>query len=98
MGPLMPKPACCSVQATLPSAALGLIEKPSGRVTVVALIAEESGVSGSWYWGTLRLTANPEAVSVCVVVGFADRLGSKLSLSQPVVSGQGAEALSVSPS
>ena len=28
-----------SVQATLPSAALGLIEKPSGRVTVAALIS-----------------------------------------------------------
>ena len=32
----VPKLACASVQATLPSAAFGLIEKPGGRVTVAA--------------------------------------------------------------
>ena len=74
----------------MPSAAFGLIENPSGRVTVFALSSEGEGVFGSWNWGTLSVTSRPEAVSVSVVVGLAARLGSKLSASQPVVAGHGA--------
>ena len=89
----MPRLACASEQATLPSAALGLIEKPSGSSTALALISEGDGVLGSWNCGTIRSTSSPEAASVSVVVGSAARLGLKLSLSQPVVAGHGASAL-----
>ena len=78
-----------SLQEILPSAAFGLIEKPSGRVTVVALISDGDGVLGLSSCGTLRSTSSPEAVSVSSVSGWAARLGLKLSWSQPVVSGQG---------
>jgi hypothetical protein len=64
---------------TLPSAALGLIVNPSGKVTVVALISDGEGVRGLRNCGTLRLTSRPLAESVFVVVGFAERLGLKLS-------------------
>ena len=87
--------ACASEQAILPSAALGLIEKPAGSSTLLALISEGEGVLGSWNCGTTRSTASPEAASVSVVVGPAARLGLKLSLSQPVVAGHGAAALAV---
>ena len=83
----VPNRASESLQALLPSAALGLIEKPAGNFTVTARISEGEGVLGLSSWGTLRSTSRPEAVSVSVVVGWALRLGLKLSWSQPVVGG-----------
>ncbi len=68
-----------SEQEVLPSAAFGLIVKPSGRVTVVALISDGEGTSGLDCCGTWRSTSRPEAVSVAVAVGWAKRLGLKLS-------------------
>ena len=47
--------ASASVQAVLPSAALGLIEKPSGRVTVAARSSEGEGTVGLSCWGTLEI-------------------------------------------
>src|SRR5262249_40608419 len=79
-------------QVVLPSAALGLIEKPTGSSTLLPLISDGDGVLGSSNCGTTRSTARPEAESVSLVVGAAARLGLKLSLSQPVVSGHGASA------
>src|SRR5690349_12088469 len=81
---LLPSRASASEHDVLPSAAFGLIEKPGGRVTVVDRISDGDGVDGSWNWGTSSFTSSPEAVSVSVVVGFALRLGLKLSRSQPV--------------
>ena len=63
----------------MPSAALGLIEKPSGRVTVVAVISEAEGVTGLSFCGTLRATSRPLAVSASVVDGCAARDGLKFS-------------------
>ena len=60
-----------SVQAVLPSAALGLIEKPGGRVTVAPRSSLGEGIVGLSCWGTVRLTSIPEAVSVSSVVGCA---------------------------
>ncbi len=94
----VPTADSASEQEALPSAAFGLIENPSGRVTVFALSSEGEGVFGSWNWGTLSVTSRPEAVSVSVVVGLAARLGSKLSASQPVVAGHGPSAWSASRS
>jgi hypothetical protein len=62
---------------------------------VVALIAEGVGVLALKVCGTLRFTSRPEGESPCVVVGLAERLGLKVSLSQPVVAGKGAMAWSV---
>src|SRR5690242_1330548 len=84
----VPSAACWSVQAVLPSAALGLIEKPSGSSTVVARICDDAGTLGLSPCGTLSLTSRPEAVSVWSVVGTAERLGLKASWSHPVVAGQ----------
>ena len=78
-----------SGQATLPSAALGLIVKPSGRVTLRGADLRRRRVVGLWVCGTLRSMSRPEAVSARSVVGFADRLGLKLSWLQPVVAGYG---------
>src|SRR3954466_11705921 len=91
-GSSVPRLAWSSVQVLLPSAALGLTEKPGGSCTLEALISEGEGVPGSWNWGTTRSTARPEAESASAVVGAAARLGLKLSLSQPEVAGQGAVA------
>ena len=53
--------ASASEQAVLPSAALGLIEKPGGRVTVVALISDGEGIVGLCGCGNVRSTSSPEA-------------------------------------
>ena len=45
------------------------------------------GVSALENCGTLKLTLRPLAESVSVVVGSAERLGLKLSWSQPVIAG-----------
>jgi hypothetical protein len=82
-----------SEQLTFPSAAFGLIEKPSGRIVVVALISEGEGVVGLCSCGTLRSTSTPEAESACEVDGVAVRLGLNVSCSQPVVSGPGSSLL-----
>ena len=74
----------------MPSAAFGLIENPSGRVTVVARISEAEGVSGLICCGTFRLTSRPLGASASAVDGFAAREGLKPSWSQPVVGGHGA--------
>ena len=79
----VPTDDCCSEQVVFPSAALGLIENPFGKVIVLALSADGDGVFGSWNCGTLSTTSTPEAVSVSVVVGFAARLGSKLERVAP---------------
>ena len=65
----VPNVASASEQAVLPSAAFGLIENPSGRLTVGALISESEGESGLSDCGTLRSMSSPEAVSASVVVG-----------------------------
>src|ERR1044072_8024807 len=83
----VPKAASSSVQAVLPSAALGLIEKPGGKITVVALIEGGAGVLGLCVCGTLRLTSRPVAVSAWVVVGSAERLGLKVGWSPAGVDG-----------
>src|SRR5262249_36298398 len=103
----VPKAPCWSLQVTLPSAAFGLIEKPSGRVTVAPRISDGEGVNGLCVWGTVRSTSRPDAASACtvpfgcpgccVVVGVAVRLGLNASWSQPVVDGQGTSALRVLP-
>ena len=51
-----------SEQEVLPSAALGLIEKPGGRVTVAPRSSDGEGMVGLSCWGTLRSTSMPEAV------------------------------------
>src|ERR1700751_4778186 len=89
----VPKLAWESEQEVLPSAALGLIENPSGRVTVVARISESDGVSGLSFCGTFSVTSSPLAVSASEVDGLAESEGWKESWSQPVVSGQGAVAV-----
>src|SRR4051794_19107520 len=71
----IPTRASSAEQAALPSAALGLIETPGGSVTVEALIWEGDGAMGLSAGGTLRSMSMPEAVSVCRVVGCANRLG-----------------------
>ena len=60
----VPNCASASVQAVLPSAAPGLIEKPGGRVTVVALSSVGEGIVALTCWGTARLTSIPEGASV----------------------------------
>jgi len=85
---VVPKFASASVQDVLPSAALELIEKPSGRVTVAPRSSVGEGMVGLNCWGTERLTSIPDAESVALVVGCAYRLGLKLSWSHPVISGQ----------
>src|SRR6476661_3661593 len=90
----VPNEASSSVQETFPSAALVLIEKPGGRVTVDARISEGDGVPGLCVCGTLSSTSRPLGLSAWVVVGFAVRLGLKLSWSQPVIAGQGPVAWS----
>ena len=55
----MPKRASASVQAVLPSAALGLIEKPSGRVTVAARISEGEGDGGARLLGDAEVDFEP---------------------------------------
>ena len=85
----VPKFASASEQEVLPSAALGLIEKPTGSVTVAALISDGEGKVGLRSCGTVRSTSTPEAESVAVVVGLALRLGLKVSWSQPVLAGHG---------
>src|SRR3954454_23890150 len=76
---LVPKRALKSEHAVFPSAALGLIENPGGRVTVVAFSSLGEGIVGLTCCGALRLTSIPEGVSVASVVGWAYRLGLKLS-------------------
>src|ERR1044072_3199415 len=71
----VPKAASSSVQAVLPSAALGLIEKPGGKITVVALIEDGAGVLGLCVCGTLRLTSRPGGVWAWGVVGAAEGVG-----------------------
>ena len=70
-GSRVPMLESASLQASLPSAALGLIETPTGSVTVVARICEGEGTLGLVGCGTWRSTLRPEAVSVSVVVGCA---------------------------
>ena len=71
----------------MPSAALALIEKPSGRVTIAVRISEGEGTRALCSCGTLCSRSSPEGASDWVVVGWAERLGLKLSWSQPVVAG-----------
>src|SRR6188768_3454655 len=73
-GRRVPSFASVSLQAVLPSAALGLIEKPSGSDTVDAFSGEGDGVVASCGCGTVSFTSTPEALSVAVVVGLALRL------------------------
>jgi hypothetical protein len=75
----VPNAASISVQESLPSAALGLIEKPTGSATVAPLISEGEGKVGLSSCGTVRLMSTPEAESVAVVVGRAERLGLKVN-------------------
>src|SRR5882757_6831617 len=86
---VVPNFASASEQETLPSAAFGLTEKPSGKFTSSALISESEGAIGLCTWGTSSLTSTPEAVSASVVDGKAESEGSKPSRSQPVTAGQG---------
>src|SRR4051794_18726051 len=87
---VVPNRAAASEQETLPSAAPGLIEKPSGKVTLTALICELEGAFGLSGWGTSRLVSTPEGESASLVEGEADSDGSKPSRSQPSISGHGA--------
>ena len=88
--------ASASEQVVLPSVALGVMEKPSGRVTSAALSSEGEGTVGLSNWGTVRRNSAPEGVSAAVVVGSIAGTGLKVSWSQSVVAGQGMSA-SVSP-
>ena len=63
-----------------------------------ACSSDGDGIVGLCCCGTVRSTSMPEAESVSVVVGWAQRLGLKLSWSQPVVCGQGVSACVVPPS
>src|SRR6476646_6205517 len=87
---VVPNLASASEQATFPSEALGLIENPSGKVTLRSLVSESDGATGLWGWGTLSWMSTPAAVSASVVEGRAASDGSKPRMSQPVTSGQGA--------
>ena len=69
-----------SGQATLPSAAFGLIEKPCGSVTFAVFSSEGEGVIGLCVCGTLRSASRPEGVSAAAVVGFAVTLGAEAGL------------------
>ena len=69
-GPSEPKLAWASVQAVCPSAASGLIVKPSGRVTDADLISEGEAAKPR-NWGALNSTLSPEGESVSAVVGLA---------------------------
>ena len=64
----------------MPSAAFGLIEKPSGSVVVSDRISDGEGVTGLTSCGTLRSTSSPDGESVWVVVGWRRGLGLKLEL------------------
>src|SRR5215218_1503908 len=63
-----------SAHATFPSAAFGLIVKPSGKVINEVRSSEEAGVSPLWDCGTLIVRSSPEAVSERSVVGLASML------------------------
>ena len=91
-GSSVPKAASVSVHAVLPSAPLGLIDIPSGRVTTVSRICDGEGTKALWFWGTLSSTSMPEAVSASLVVGTPVRLGLNPSWSHPVVLAHGASA------
>src|SRR5215213_5653689 len=88
----VPIAVSASEQLSFPSAALGLIDTPSGKIVVEDLISEGDGVVALSSCGTRRSTSTPLGASDCVVVGFAVRLGLKVSCSQPVVSGHAASA------
>ena len=90
---VVPKFASASEHESLPSAAFGLIENPSGSFRVAALISDGDGKLGLNICGTVRSMSTPEAESAAVVVGLALRLGLKVSWSHPVGLGQGAVAL-----
>ena len=68
-----------SGQATFPSAAFGLIVNPSGSVTSEVRSSDGAGTLPLWDCGTLIVRSSPEAVSERSVVGFARKLGEKLS-------------------
>ena len=87
---VVPIRASASEQVVLPSAAFGLIENPSGRLTLAARISEAEGVSGLICCGTFRDASSPLGASASGVDGFAAREGLKPSWSQPVVAAQGA--------
>ena len=56
------------------------VDVEAGRQrTVRSRIAEGVSEPGLSFWGTVRLMSSPEGESASVVVGFALRLGSKLS-------------------
>src|SRR5215213_5769979 len=86
-----------SAHAVLPFAPLAARENPFGRVVSTLRISEGEGAVGLWVWGTLRVTSSPDAVSAALVVAVAFKLGSKVSLSQPVVAGQGEKAVKKAP-
>ena len=71
--------ASASEQEVLPSAALGLIEKPFGRVTVVARSLRGRGRGRALVLGNPEVDVEARGESVAVVVGWAKRLGLKLS-------------------
>src|SRR5436853_1512278 len=77
--PSVPKAASASEHEVLPSAALGLIEKPFGIVTLTARISESDGVTGLACCGTLRSTSSPLGASACAVDGLAASEGLKPS-------------------
>src|SRR4051794_5575313 len=85
----VPNFACESEQEVLPSAAFGLIEKPTGSFSVASFISEGDGKEGLSSCGTVRSMSTPDAESVAVVVGRALWLGLKVSWSQPVLAGHG---------
>ena len=96
-GPNVPIAVSGSGHATFPSAAFGLIVKPSGRVTTDVRSSDGEGVWGLCSCGTLRIVSRPDGVSVAAVVELPVRLGSKLAWAQPVVAGQGVSAWTTSP-
>src|SRR6478672_1266762 len=72
-----------SAHTTLPSDAPGLIEKPSGSVSVAERSSDGEGVRGLCVCGTFRSVSSPDAVSACEVVAFAVKAGLKLAWLQP---------------
>src|SRR5215204_1836985 len=73
--PRVPIALAASEQATFPSAAFELSEKPFGRMVVDALICEGDGVVGLSSCGTLSSMSRPDGLSASAVVGCAVRLG-----------------------
>ena len=85
-GPSDPKFASASVQARWPSAASGLIVRPSGRVTIDAR-SSDGVVARLSACGLARVMSRPDAESASFVVGAAKKVGWKVSVSHSVIGG-----------